>query len=150
MPKPEKGVYRPIIDLSELNKFLIVPKFRMDTLAKVVKDLCQGLWGTSIDLDNAYYSVPMAPEFQKYLAFILGDRIFVFQVLPFGLSLAPWAFTRVLKPVKTHLRLKGMILVVTGRLPDSGGVRTLGCKPHPPDNRFSARDGLHNKLEEVC
>ena len=94
VPKPEKGIYRPIIDLSELNKFLIVPKFRMDTLAKVVKDLCQGLWGTSIDLDNAYYSVLMAPEFQKYLAFTLRDRTFVFQVLPFGLSLAPWAFTR--------------------------------------------------------
>ena len=65
----------------------------MDTLARVVKDLCQGLWSTSIDLANAYYSVPKAPEFQKYLAFTLGDRIFVFQVLPFGLSLAPWAFT---------------------------------------------------------
>ena len=99
----------------------------METLAKVVKDLCQGLWGTSVDLDNAYYHVPMAPEFQKYLAFVLGDRIFVFQVLPFGLSLASRAFTSVLKPVKAHLRLKGVSLILPGRLPDSSCIRAVSC-----------------------
>ena len=33
VPKPEKGIFRPIIDLSELNKFLI-PKFRMETFPR--------------------------------------------------------------------------------------------------------------------
>ena len=82
----------------------------MDTLAKIVKNICPEMWGTSIDLDDAYYSVVMAPEYHKYLAFTLGDRVFVYQVLPFGLALAPWAFTRVLKPIKKHLRLEGIIL----------------------------------------
>ena len=87
VPKPEKGVFRPIIDLSILNTYLITPKFRMDTMAKIVKTISPGMWGTKIDLDNAYYGVIMAPEFHKYLAFTLGDRIFVYQVLPFVLAI---------------------------------------------------------------
>ena len=110
VPKPEKGVFRPIIDLSVLNTFLVVPKFRMDTMAKIVRSICPGMWGTKIDLDNAYYSVIMAPEFHKYLAFSLGHRVFVFQVLPFGLATAPWAFTRVLRPIKKQLHLEGICM----------------------------------------
>ena len=106
VPKPEKGTFRPIIDLSDLNSFLVVPKFRMNTIPRIVGSICPGMWGSKIDLDNAYYSVAMAPEFHKFLAFTLGDRVFVFQVLPFGLAIAPWAFTRVLKPVQKLLHLE--------------------------------------------
>ena len=35
-------------------------------------------------------------------------RIFYFKVLPFGLTIAPWAFTRVIKPIKKELRLLGI------------------------------------------
>ena len=34
----------------------------------------------------------------------------MYQVLPFGLALAPWAFTRVLKPIKRRLHLEGIKL----------------------------------------
>ena len=34
----------------------------------------------------------------------------MYQVLPFGLALAPWAFTRVLKPIKRRLHLEGIML----------------------------------------
>ena len=59
VPKPEKGVFRPIIDLSFLNSYLVVPKFRMNTMSRIVRSICPGMWGSKIDLDNAYYSVAM-------------------------------------------------------------------------------------------
>ena len=31
--------------------------------------------------------------------------VFVFQFLPFGLSTAPWAFTRIIRPIKCHIRI---------------------------------------------
>ena len=101
---------RPILDLSELNKLLIIPKFRLETLERIVKSIVEGLWGTSLDIMDAYLNVALAPQFHKYFAFVLGERTFVFQVLPFGLSTAPWAFTRVMKPIKAHLRRQGVIV----------------------------------------
>ena len=79
---------RPILDLSELNKLLIIPKFRLETLERIVKSIVEGLWGTSLDIMDAYLNVALAPQFHKYFAFVLEKRTFVFQVLPFGLSTA--------------------------------------------------------------
>ena len=107
---PKKtGSRRPVLDLSVLNKMLCIPKFRMETLDRIVKSIVRGLWGTSLDILNAFLNVPIAPVFHKYFAFALGTRIFVFQVLPFGLSTAPWAFSRVIKPIKAHLRRMGVL-----------------------------------------
>ncbi|CAL4085025.1 unnamed protein product, partial [Meganyctiphanes norvegica] len=36
--------------------------------------------------------------------------VFVFRVLPFGLSSAPWAFSRVMKPIKKSLRMLGVTI----------------------------------------
>ena len=113
VPK-KNGRLRPVIDLSVLNKLLIVPKFRMESVARITKAITSPKWGTTTDLEDAYFKVPVEEESQIYLAFTLFDqslgfyRIFVFQVMPFGLSSAPWTFTRVLKPIKIHLHLRGM------------------------------------------
>ena len=113
VPK-KNGRLRPVIDLSVLNKLLIVPKFRMESVARITKAITSPKWGTTTDLEDAYFKVPVEEESQIYLAFTLFDqslgfyRIFVFQVMPFGLSSAPWTFTRVLKPIKIHLHLRDM------------------------------------------
>ena len=40
-----------------------------------------------------------------------------FTVLPFGLSQAPWLYSRVMKPIKVHLRLRDLELGLFGRFP---------------------------------
>jgi hypothetical protein len=54
---------------------------------------------TSIDLKDAYYSIPVAAEDQKYLKFIWREKLYVFTSLPMGLTSSPRIFTKVLKPV---------------------------------------------------
>ena len=108
---PKKlGKVRPIIDLSVLNKMLVVPKFRMETLDKIVRNICEALWGTSVDITDAYLHVPIAWEYHVYFAFVLGEETYVFQVLPFGLSSAPWTFSRVMKPIKRYLHSLGVLV----------------------------------------
>ena len=102
VPKDEDKV-RPIIDLSALNKFLIIPSFKMETALKIALTIVGSLWGCKIDLKDAYFHVPLNWFFQVYFAFIMDEKFFVFQYLPFGLAVAPWAFTRIIKPVKSHL-----------------------------------------------
>ena len=106
-PKPD-GSYRPIIDLSELNKYLTVTRFKMETVSITKNCLCVPLWGCKADINQAFHNVPIFYDHQVYIAFTIGKgkklRIFVFQFLPFGLSSAPWAFHRIIKPIKKHLR----------------------------------------------
>ena len=59
---------------------------------------------SSIDLRDAYYSVPIALEFRKYLKFIWKGEMFQFTALPMGLPSSPRIFTKMLKPVFATLR----------------------------------------------
>ena len=61
----------------------------------------------SIDLKDAYYSVPVAQKCRKFLRFRWGDTLFQFSVLPNGLACAPRVFTKILRPVFTELRKQG-------------------------------------------
>ena len=102
------GKRRPIIDLSILNRLICIPKFRMDIPHKIVKCLIPGFWGISVDLQNVYFHLPLAWEYQKYFAFKLGNRVFIFQMLPFGFSPAPCAFTYVMTPIIKQLQIQNI------------------------------------------
>ena len=106
----KNGKKRPILDLSHLNKLITTPQFRMETLERIVKLITHCMWGTSVDITDAYLHVPIPQDCQCYFAFRLGDRTFVFQVMPFGLTTAPWGFSRVMKPIKAFLRRLGVMI----------------------------------------
>ena len=91
---------RPVIDLSTLNKFLAIPKFKMETPESIRASLRKGEWVTSIDLTNAYLHVPIHTQSQKYLRFHFQGITYQFTSLPFGLATAPLIFTRIVKEVK--------------------------------------------------
>ena len=107
VPKKD-GSQRPVVNLKPLNRFIKRQKFKMEG-AKVIRDLLQkGDWMTSIDLRDAYLSVPVAQEDRRYLRFRWRETLFEFQCLPFGLSSAPRVFTKLLKPVVALLRARGI------------------------------------------
>ena len=97
---PKKDSWRPIIDLSHLNQFLEIPKFKMETPESVRKELQKGDWITSVDLTDAYLHIPIHKKSRKYLRFKIGDKIYQFKVLPFGLATAPYLFTKLVKAMK--------------------------------------------------
>jgi len=49
---------------------------------------------SSIDLNSGYWQVPVRQEDRKFLGFMLDNRVFVYDVLPFGLSIAVAEFTK--------------------------------------------------------
>ena len=71
-----------------------------------------GDWFTKTDLKDAYLTVPACAEHQKYLHFSWKRINYKFTTLAFGLSPAPWAFTKLLKPAVALLRSKGIRLVI--------------------------------------
>lgn len=66
----------------------------------------------SIDLKDAYQLIRLASSDRKYLRFLFEDVLYEFNCLPFGLSTAPYTFTKLLKPVIGHLREQGYLSVI--------------------------------------
>ena len=98
-PKPN-GTWRPIIDLSVLNRFLRVKRFKMETVKSICSLLHQGAWTFSIDLTDAYFHIPIHKASRKFLRICFQGRVFQFRALPFGIAIAPWLFTKVMASVK--------------------------------------------------
>lgn len=71
----------------------------------------------SVDLQDAYYSVPINENYQKYLKLSWQGELFQFTCFPNGLASAPRLFTKLLKPVYSTLRQMGHINV--GYIDDS-------------------------------
>ena len=72
------GAWRPIIDLSNLNKFVTITKFKMETTQSVLGSIKKDDWMVSIDLKDAYLQVPIHPDSRKYLRFASQGRVYQF------------------------------------------------------------------------
>ena len=93
-----------ILNLKELNKFVAYQHFKMDSLKCVTSLMTQGCYTASVDTRDAYYTVPVALEHQKYLKFTWRDKLYQYTCLTNGLASAPRIFTKLLKPVFKVLR----------------------------------------------
>ena len=109
VPKPHQR-WRPVIDLSRLNTFLHVEKFKMETSESIRTSLNPGEWVSSIDLSDAYLHIPIHPHSRKYLRFCHRSQVFQFTSLPFGLATAPQVFTMIVKEVKLMALSRGLRL----------------------------------------
>ena len=76
----------------------------MDSLNTVLHMVKPGCFMASIDLKDAYYSVPIATADQKYLKFQWRGKLYKYVCFPNGLAFCPRKFTKLLKPVYSHLR----------------------------------------------
>ena len=99
VPKPGNR-WRPVIDLSSLNQFLTVSKFKMETPESIRASLRQGEWVTSIDLSDAYLHLPIHPQSRKFLRFHHQWNSYQFTSLLFRLATASLVFTSLVKEVK--------------------------------------------------
>ena len=68
-------------------------------------------WLAKADLKDAYFAIPIHHSHHQYLRFYFHGKCYQFQCLPFGLSSAPWVFTKTLKPVLALLREMGVRLI---------------------------------------
>ena len=84
IPK-SSGDLRVILNLKQINQFIPVQHFRMETLSVILPQLSSQDWAATIDLKDAYLHVPIHPQSRRLLGFSFEDRTFLYKVLPFGL-----------------------------------------------------------------
>lgn len=109
--KPNKEK-RFILNLKNLNKFIDAPHFKMEDRKIVTALMFENCFMAVFDLKDAYFLIAVDPEFRKYLRFTFQNQLYEFTCIPFGLSVAPYLFTKLTKPVVHQLRDKGLISVI--------------------------------------
>ena len=109
VPKPQQR-WRPVMDLSRLNAFLLVERFKMETPESIRASLIPGEWVALIDLSDAYLHIPIRPNSRKYIRFCHRSQVFQFSSLPFGLATVPQVFTTLVKEVKLMALTRGIRL----------------------------------------
>lgn len=65
----KNGKFRPVIDLMKLNEFISYHHLKMETLDVVLSSIKRYSYFVSIDLKDAYLSVPIDMKDKKYLKF---------------------------------------------------------------------------------
>ena len=105
------GGWRPVIDLKNLNAHFHAPHFRMFTTSSVLSSVEKRDYAFKIDLQDAYFHVPIHLSSRKYLRFAFENRVYQFQVLPFGLNTAPQIFTRLGHTVTAYLHRQGISVI---------------------------------------
>ena len=68
----------------------------METLTHICQMLCPKDWLTLIDLSNAFLHVTIQPTSHCYLHFQWQGKTYQFRTLPFGLSLSPYIFIKII------------------------------------------------------
>ena len=103
---------RVILNLKSLNPYIKYEHFKMDSLTTILPLITQDCWFASLDLMNAYFSVPVTVKDRRWLRFWHYDKLFQYTCLPQGLTSAPRIFTRLLKPIMGHLRSIGITAII--------------------------------------
>lgn len=80
--------WRPILDLRKLNTYLIKQSFRMMSFQDILHLLNPGDFMATLDLEDAYFHVPIHPAHRRFLRFTVAKSHYQFTVLPFGLRSA--------------------------------------------------------------
>ena len=107
VPKQPEG-WRPVLNVRALNEYVTKVNFKMETSSTVQVALADAKWAVTLDLKDAFFHIPMHPKARPFLRFMSQNKVWQFKVLPFGLTVAPFLFTWVMRPVVKELRRQGI------------------------------------------
>ena len=71
-----RGGWRPMIDLSHLNEFVLQTLFKMETVASVLLSIRDGDFLASIDLKDTYFQIPVHQSSRKLMRFLSAGTFY--------------------------------------------------------------------------
>ena len=97
------GKRRLILDLKEVNKHIWKQSVKYDDIRTALLYVNKNNWCFKVDITSAFNHIDIFPYHRKYLGFSWNfdgiTRYFQFNVLPFGLTSAPYIFTKLTRPL---------------------------------------------------
>ena len=105
LKKKTDGSFRLILNLRSLNKNLEKQHFKMEAITSILKLVTPNMYFSKIELKDAYYTIPILEEHQKYQTFANKEHLYKLTCLPNGYCHGPQKFTKALKPPISKIRL---------------------------------------------
>ena len=106
------GSFRMILNLKNLNVCVEKIHFKLESLSDAIALMRPGCYFASLDLKDAYYSVKIHSDYTKFFRFYFHGELYEFLALPQGYRDSPRIFTKILKPILSHLRSLGYEIVM--------------------------------------
>ena len=134
------GDQPPVITLKNQNFFVRYKHFKMESLNSLQFLSKRAAYMTKLDLNNAYFCVPLHKESQNFVWFQWDGKLYEFVCLCFSLGPAPRIFTKMLKKSLAVLRRMNMLIIINclyrqyanNRLNQKGGGVNQGHSHLPP------------------
>ena len=101
------GKKRLVLDLRFINNLLIKRRVKYEDWKVTLSYFQKGSFMITFDLKRGYHHIEIHPDYVTFLGFAwkfpkeASIRYFVFSVLPFGLSSAPYISTKCLKRLRS-------------------------------------------------
>ena len=111
------GKKRLILDLQNINSCLKKYGFKYEVNEKALEYFVLRGFFTKFDLQSGFHHIKIFLPHRHYLGFARNFgvgvvRYFTFNVLPFGLSIAPYIFTKLLRPLVKLWRSRALHPIV--------------------------------------
>ena len=110
MSVQNQGKKRLILDLRYENKHIFKQKIKFEDWKTAINYFGTGKFFTKFDFKNGYHYVEIFPAHQPFLGVFWPsgkENFYMFTVLPFGLSSAPYIFTKLVRPLIKTLASTG-------------------------------------------
>ena len=112
------GKKRLILDLRHVNFFVKKSEIKFEDAKSFLQCLLARptAWACSFDIKSGYHHIEIFESDQEFLCFSWVfegvTKYFKFTVLPFGLSVGPYIFSKVMRPLVRYWRSKALSIVV--------------------------------------
>ena len=120
--KKKDGSLRPCIDFRRLNLETIPDPFPIPRIDEILKDLNGNSYFTNLDLESAFWQVPLREEDKEKTAFTDGSQRYQFCVMPFGAMNSPATFQRLMNSVLIGILGEGALVYLDDLLLYSNNI----------------------------
>jgi hypothetical protein len=112
LARKKNGKLRKITDASQLNKYIKKIPFVMEDHRLLRSLLRRHQKGATIDVEKAYYQVPVSPALRPFLGWSFDGKTYVYNGMPFGIRSAPRTFTRIMGFCVKAIRARWKVTVL--------------------------------------
>ena len=97
--RKKDGDWRFCVDYRRLNAVTKVDSYPLPRMDDALDWVAESSWFSSLDLRSGYWQVALAPEAKEKTAFTIGEGLWHFNVMAFGLCNSPATFERLMERV---------------------------------------------------